>query len=272
VRRIGELTAAVLHAGRETLTGYDLDPVWRTPDATASPDGSCVLGVNSLVVRDRERVVVIDPCVWDPTLTQVPGLAVDLVPGPDLTASLAALGIVPADVSDVVVTHGHSDHCNGLLDDAGALRFPDARVCFPRLDWDAFVQHDAGHEPGAVRALLTPVADAGLLDLYTGDYAATPWLTLLHAPGETPGHSVVRCESGGQRLYHLGDLMHLPAEFTHLDWVISGGRDIIALEAARRRVLADAAGCDATFVFTHATFPAGGVVEDTAAAPVWRYL
>jgi glyoxylase-like metal-dependent hydrolase (beta-lactamase superfamily II) len=53
-----------------------------------------------------------------------------------LLRSMAAAGIDPAQVTEVVLTLAHSDHAWGLVDDAGAPNFPQAQVFVPPVDFE----------------------------------------------------------------------------------------------------------------------------------------
>ena len=46
-------------------------------------------------------------------------------------------------------------------------------------------------------------------------------IDILPAPGETPGHQVVRLQSEGETLYIIGDLLHHAIELAHPDWMVS---------------------------------------------------
>ena len=82
-------------------------------------------------------------------------------------------------------------------------------------------------------------------------------MAMLHAPGETAGHAVVRLDAGGAWFYALGDLVHHACEVEHLDWA-SPWVDLGAMRASRERLLAEAAREKATVVFTHEPFPPWG--------------
>lgn len=41
------------------------------------------------------------------------------------------------------------------------------------------------------------------------------------APGETPGHQIVRIHSEGHTLYFLGDLYHHTIEVEHPTWMVN---------------------------------------------------
>lgn len=104
---------------------------WQTPTDVVNDDGMALHGINSLVITRSERVSVVDPCSLEPSETTLGGGSV-LTPGPTLDESLDALGVDPADVTAVIVTHGHDDHYVGLLNGAEP-RFPNAQVFFRRL-------------------------------------------------------------------------------------------------------------------------------------------
>lgn len=122
--------------------------------------------------------------------------------------------------------------------------------------------------------ILAPIEASGRLVLVPGDLEVDDDLAILHTPGETRGHQVIRLDVDRERLYYLGDLFHYPVEFEQLRWA-SGDKSSSALadfERSRTRVLTDAATADSTLVFTHGVFPAWGVADrQSTSAWVWRY-
>jgi glyoxylase-like metal-dependent hydrolase (beta-lactamase superfamily II) len=84
-------------------------------------------------------------------------------------------------------------------------------------------------------------------------------VTLLAAPGESPGHLVVRVSSGGEHFYYLGDLVHHACEAQHLGWVSHG--DAATARASRERVFSEMAAKHGLCVTAHDLFPAWRRVE-----------
>jgi glyoxylase-like metal-dependent hydrolase (beta-lactamase superfamily II) len=125
------------------------------------------------------------------------------------------------------------------------------------------------------RHLLEPLRAAGKLELVSGDVDLTEDLALMYTPGETRGHQVVRLQSGGKRLYYLGDLVHFPIQIEKPRWAVSPRSDETYddFERSRARVWDDAASDPSVIVFTHGTFPAWGRVERSALGSWnWRYI
>ena len=182
---------------------------------------------------------------------------------PGVEAGLAAIDVRPEDITHLVITHAHFDHYVGTTierDGGLAPRFPNARHLIGRADR---AESRYGQPPDPeFTARMAALERHGLLDLVDGDREIVPGVTMLHAPGESPGHSVVRVASRGEVFFALGDVLHHPCEVVHPDWVLTN-RDPAAMRATRERLFAQVVPQSAALVFTHAHFPPWGrIVAD----------
>lgn len=178
---------------------------------------------------------------------------------PGVEAGLASIGVGRRDITHVLITHAHGDHFAGGSVD-GRPRFPRARVLLGRADWEGNAARDSADSMLSIQ--MGPIERAGLLELVDGEHEVVPGVAMIHAPGESSGHSIVRVSSRGDTFYFLGDLFHHPAEVANLDWV-SGGRDAAVMRASRDRLIARAVPEGATLVYTHSLFPGWGrIVPD----------
>lgn len=173
---------------------------------------------------------------------------------PGLISRLREHAIMPEGVTHVVITHGHGDHVSGLTIDQGGRcvpQFPNARHYFGEPEWNSPRFQEVLSDPThLISRTLGTVAKAGKLTLVAGDLDLGAGVSILAAPGETPGHQVVRITSGGETLFCLGDLYHFEFEFEHphvfAKW--KAPEQITASRAAIvKRIFAD----NATLVVTH---------------------
>lgn len=188
---------------------------------------------------------------------------------PGVEAGLAAIGVQPAAITHVLITHAHGDHIAGGTVVRGGrrvLRFPNARHFIGRADWEG---NPARQQPDSLVAIhLEPVAAAGLLEVVEREREIVPGVRMLPAPGESPGHCLIRVGSAGQTFYFLGDLFHHPCEVVNLDWV-SRGRDAAAMRASRDRLVAAALAEQALLQTSHMLPPGFGRLQATATGVEW---
>lgn len=155
-----------------------------------------------------------------------------------LLDELASVGVGPDDVDVVAFTHLHPDHVgwNLVRDGNGwAPRFRRARYHVPAGDWDHYGSREGVHP--VIREQALGLAGSDVLELVAGDGPLSPSLTGVATPGHTPGHRSFVVDSGGQRLFILGDLAHTPVAANEVDWVNQFDWDSDLAQTTRRTVL-----------------------------------
>ena len=245
------------------------EPEWRRAMPEADANGEITLGLNVVHIRIDGASILVDPG-FDAPVRPSPWDEAGLSRSPGLEAGLQSIGVLPEQITHVLITHTHGDHYAGVTierDGQRVARFPRARHLLGRHEWEG--------NPGLTRPdselmiHLGTIERLGLLDLVEGDHEVVPGVTMIHAPGESPGHSIVRVRSGGESFYVLGDLFHHACEVERPDWV-SAGRDQAAMRASRDRLFAEAAGSHAILVFTHERFPGWGRIVPAGAGYRWE--
>lgn len=277
-RRIGEARITIISEGTCLWAPRFQAPEaeWRRAMPEADAAGRIPIGFNVASISLGGAAIVIDPGFDDPLSLWQQRFAADhpALPGigrtPGLEAALAHLGVATDRVTHVLITHTHGDHFPGVTaerDGRQRARFPQARHILSRADWE---DNPRREEPGSDLAVrLGEIRRLGLLDLIDGEHEVVPGVTMLPTPGETPGHMIVRVRSARASFFYLGDLFHHACEVEHPDWA-PPGRDLPALQASRRTVIADAADTGAILVYSHGRFPGWGRVQRTASGFRWE--
>ncbi len=194
-----------------------------------------------------------------------------------LLAGLRAAGYQPAQVTDILLTHLHSDHTGGLV--AGGQRvFPNATVHVSQVELaycfsDASLrQAPAAAQPYflASQPMLRPYQAAGRVQAFTGPTTLFPGMRAVAAPGHTPGHTVYVLESQGQQLAFWGDLLHAVAvQLPQPAVSFRGDTDQAASAASRQQDAAEAAQQGYWVALDHASFPGIGHVRATGQGYAW---
>ena len=265
--RVGAVVVTALSDGTVQLP-LQLLLTHTTPAATAKTLARAGLGsptetsVNAYLIQLGNRLVLVDTGYGEtggPTVGH-------------LLASLRAAGFQPEQVTDVLLTHLHTDHFGGLLT-GGQRTFPAATVHLSQLeaDYDAdLAQAPAAAKPfvQAARATLAPYA-ADKVKTFAGSATLFPGLRAVAAPGHTPGHSFYVLESQGQQLAFWGDLLHAVA--IELPQPSIGFPDTSPQQttASRQQAFPDATRQGYRVALAHAPFPGIGYVRAAGTGYEW---
>lgn len=193
-----------------------------------------------------------------------------------LDDGLAAVGIPPAEVVAVVMSHLHDDHVgwNTVPDATGAPRlyFENAAFYTTPDEWaywtsSAFLSRE---DHAYLRDCVEPLRSADLR-LVAADHEIAPGVRLYPLPGHTPGHSGVRLESDGVVATLLGDSTHYLAQIQHPDWSPTWDVDPELAAATRRRVFEEAADDPSQLLIGgHWAFPGIGRLRRTGEGIVFE--
>ena len=170
-----------------------------------------------------------------------------------------AIGLPPPSITHVVHTHLHGDHVGWntrLVDGRWEPTFPNAQYCMPAIDWCACKsRYDAGEHDfygGSVADSVIPVVESGLARLIHPGGEIADCLTVLPAPGHTPGHVLYSLRDGGEDYLFAGDVLHSPVQILDPDLNSRWCESPDGARASRRSLLQRAAASNATIFPAHA--------------------
>jgi len=260
--RVGDIDVMVVSDGVLALPGamlgHNADPAVRAAwleDMFLPPD-MFEWALNAVVVRSGGRTILIDAGIGAD-----PGL--NLPRAGRLVQRLAAGGIDLASVTDVVLTHMHMDHIGGLLVDGVRDRLrPDLRVHVAAAEtkfWESPDFSRVSMPPGFPDALRRTAKRFlneyhSQLRPFEAECEVAPGVLVRRTGGHTPGHSVVRLASGGDRLTFAGDAV-FQVGFDHPDWYNGFEHDPEEAARVRVRLLRELAANRESLVATHLSFP-----------------
>lgn len=244
--RLGRWTVDLISAGTFALDGGAMfgivpKPLWEKK-IPADDKNRILLDTRCVLLRDGARVVLVDCGMgtqWNDKERDI--YRIDA----HLDASLAAVGVAPADVTDLVLTHLHFDHAGDTarLDASGVplLTFPNARVFVGRRAWEhahAPNERDRGSFRASCWAPLGGSERARVVLVEDRDGRATvlPELDAVLCEGHTTGQLLPLMGALDQRALYGADMFptraHVPVPW-HMGYDL---RPIVVMEEKRRLV------------------------------------
>ncbi len=233
-------------------------------------DGTMIFSIQSLLVRTRRHVILVDTCVG--TGAEEGGQSDDLSAIPYFQR-LRASGVKPEEIDFVLCTHLHLDHVgwNTWRRDGKLVpTFPKAKYVFDRREWDYWSRRkegDFGYE--SIRDRVRPLVDAGRTLLVEPPHQLDDEARIEPIYGHTPGQVSLRISSAGHNAILAADLMHHPVQCAEPQWESVFSVNPKLSMAVRRAFFEQYAGSDLLVIPAH--FPTPGVGRIVRHGATWRF-
>ena len=138
------------------------------------------LGLNSVLIEDGNRKIIVDAGI--PSSSEI------------LKEKLKSLKITCEEITDVVFTHLHYDHCGGAFEkryDTVVPVFPNASIYVNENELEDALNPDERTAKFYKSEIVSFISRWPDLKTFSHSAKLTDNVEVLHAPGHTAGHSVV---------------------------------------------------------------------------------
>lgn len=227
-------------------------------------NNGCILTMRcALVVTGSGRIVLIDNGAGNKRLAELSYYRFfDLK---DLKEELALRGISCNDVTDVVLTHLHFDHCGYTTlkeKETGNLvpAFPNAVCWVSEKQWVNFLHPHPLEKDSYFLENLLPVSEAGKLELVPTDKELCEGITLRLYDGHTPGQLVPYIETPQETVVFAGDVIPLAASVSP-EWISAyDGSPLISYQE-KVRMLDEAVRLQQRIIYCHDAYVSGSKIK-----------
>jgi glyoxylase-like metal-dependent hydrolase (beta-lactamase superfamily II) len=269
--RFGDFELTLINGGNFRLDGGAMHGVvpktiWSRL-VSCDDQNRCEYATNCLLVENRAtgRRILVETGNGDkfsPKEKDIYGIDHDR----STAENLRALGVDPASIDLVLMTHLHFDHAGGTTRrvpgsaDRVEPIFSRARHVMQRREWeDATHPHERNRASYLAENIL-PLGDAGLVDLVDGQAEVAPGVFVVPTPGHTRGHQSVRIEDGqGHAVLFLGDVIPTSLH-VRLPFIMAYDLDVVGTLETKRALLRRAHEERTLLVFGHDTQTRAGYV------------
>jgi len=223
--RIGDIELHIVTDGTFRLDGGAMfgvipKPMW---ERKSPPDerNRILLSMNCLLIRVGKELILVETGAgekWDEKRRAIYAIET----GNRLLDQLAARGVKPEDVTLVINTHLHFDHCGWntrIVNGASVPTFPNARYFVQRGEIEHARQPTERDRASYFPENYEPMEKSGQWTLLDGDAEIVPGVSVVLLPGHTQHLQGVKLQSGGKSALFLTDLVPTTAHIP-LPWIM----------------------------------------------------
>lgn len=154
----------------------------------------------------------------------------------ELERSLELLGVKPSEITDIIFTHLHFDHCGGTItyDKDGNLshRFKNAQYHVNKRHWHNATNPNDREKASFLRDNIKPISKSKRLNLVDDEHTFEEGLTTLPADGHTIGQQLPHIYDSNRTLVYGADLIPTHAHVS-LPWVM--GYDMFPVQTLQEK-------------------------------------
>jgi glyoxylase-like metal-dependent hydrolase (beta-lactamase superfamily II) len=219
----------------------------------ANEKNLCNLSMRSMLIVTEGRKILIDTGIGNKQDEKFFGHYY-LNGSHSLKDSLKKTGNIPDDVTDVILTHLHFDHCGGAVEYNANNKltpaFKNAKYWVSRRQWEWAVNPNQREKASFLQENFMPIKKKGQLAIIDNDFELLPGIKLILYNGHTEGQIIPFIKYNNRTIVYVADLIPTSAHIP-LSWIC--GFDIKPLLAMdeKKEFLEQALANDYTLFFEH---------------------
>ncbi len=214
----------------------------------------CNWAMRCLLVVDEDRKILIDNGIGDKQDEKF--LKHYYINGDnDLESSLAKYGYSPDDITDMVLTHLHFDHCGGSIKYAEnkkdfELAFKNANYWVSKKQYNWAVEPNHRESASYLKENILPIEKSGQLKLIEEECEILPNISVKLFDGHTDGQVIPYINYHGKTIAFMADLLpsvaHIP-----MPWIMAYDTRPLLTLRDKERFYKDVLENDITLFFEH---------------------
>lgn len=216
-------------------------------------NNNITLCLRSLVAETKGRVILFD-AGWGDKQDERFFRYSYLHGGEGLVEGLSRCGYKPEDVTDVVLTHLHADHCGGCFrkNASGNTEpvFPNAYYHISKTQWEWANESNIREDDAFLPENIRPFEKSGKLNLIDEGDNICEGIDLWICYGHTPGLIVPVINYKDRKIIYTGDLIPTMAHISLL-WNMSYDLLPLATISEKEIILEEALENDSVLLFQH---------------------
>lgn len=194
----------------------------------ADDNNLCSWAMRSLLIEDGDRLILIDNGIGNKQDAKFMG-HYHLHGTDSLEKSLAEFGFTKEDITDVILTHLHFDHCGGSIERQGdqlVPAFKNATFWSNERHWKWATEPNAREKASFLKENIFPIQESGQLKMIAagttspGRLATAPFsehISIRFADGHTAAMMMPQIQYKGRTVVFMADLLpaaaHIPLPY-----------------------------------------------------------
>lgn len=185
----------------------------------ADANNLCTWANRLLLIEDGKRLTLVDTALGDKQDAKFFGHY--FLHGDDtLDKSLAKYGFHRDDITDIILTHLHFDHCGGAIkyeNEKLVPAFKNAEFWSNEKHWDWAVNPNPREKASFLKENIMPIQESGQLRFLKEDQPYDEKIAIRYANGHTEAMMLPQIEYKGKTILYMADLLpsvgHIPLPY-----------------------------------------------------------